>query len=170
MAAAGLQDMKRPSLGMKRWRHNCVITRPTLSYWHHMTAEPWHVFKTPTLHYCGLHYWHCCTTNDPLRPAVWGKGPGRAVVPSRRRGVCSGGGGFDNVPRLQKNKLLPHDDDDFVLLRFAILLLLFLLHRYIHTMWTLLWCGMYLGKPKDDTNTIERRPINVPWEWLGLAG
>ena len=30
----------------------------------------------------------------------------------------------------KKNKLLPHDDDDFVLLRFAILLLLFLLHRY----------------------------------------
>ena len=30
-------------------------------------------------------------------------------------------------------------------------------------MWTLLWCGMYyVGKPKDDTNTIERRPINVP--------
>ena len=53
------------------------------------------------------------------------------MVPSRRRGVCSGGGGFDNVPRLQKNKLLPHDDDDFVLLRFAILLLLFLLHRSI---------------------------------------
>lgn len=62
----------------------------------------------------------------------------------------------------KKNKVLPHDDDDFVLLRFAILLLLFLLHRYIHTMWTLLWCGTYVGKLMDDTNTIERRPINVP--------
>ena len=29
------------------------------SYWHHMTAEPWHVFKTPPTQL--LH----CTTNDP---------------------------------------------------------------------------------------------------------
>ena len=62
----------------------------------------------------------------------------------------------------KKNKLLPHDDDDFVLLRFAILLLLFLLHRYIlayNVDFVMVW---YVGKPKDDTNTIERGPINVP--------
>ena len=65
----------------------------------------------------------------------------------------------------KKNKLLPHDDDDFVLLRFAILLLLFLLHRYIHIQCGLCYgvvCTRYVGKHKDDTNTIERRPINVP--------
>ena len=35
------------------------------SYWHHMTAEPWHVFKTPPTQL--LH----CTTNDP-NEADWG--------------------------------------------------------------------------------------------------
>ena len=34
------------------------------SYWHHMTAEPWHVFKTPPT--LLLH----CTTNDPMRLPV----------------------------------------------------------------------------------------------------
>ena len=32
-------------------------------------------------------------------------------------------------------------------------------------------CTRYVGKHKDDTNTIERRPINVPWlGWLRSPG
>ena len=38
----------------------------------------------------------------------------------------------------KKNKVLPHDDDDFVLLRFAILLLLFLLHVDFVMVWYVL--------------------------------
>ena len=47
----------------------------------------------------------------------------------------------------KKNKLLPHDDDDFVLLRFAIfaftILTTYIGIWYIRTTWTLLWCGIY---------------------------
>ena len=63
----------------------------------------------------------------------------------------------------KKNKLLPHDDDDFVLLRFAIFAFTILAtYIGIYMDFVMVWYILCIGKPKDDTNTIERRPINVP--------